>query len=133
EELAAAFRARIAGVRLADVGEPRVVVAPGLDPAQMPPVAVRAGDELALAQRLIGDDVDRHSERTERPAARAVDGPDLLVGRGTVGLAERRHELLLVEAVVAADQRQYRPLRHHHGHRLRGLRRVDAADIVYTI
>ncbi len=44
---------------LADVGEARLEVAAGLDAAQVPAVAVRAGDELALAQRLVGDDGDR--------------------------------------------------------------------------
>src|SRR5207302_6012762 len=78
-ELAAALGACVARIRLADVGEARVVVAPGLNPAQVPPVAVRAGDELTLAQRLVGNNVDRHPDRAQRPPAGAVDGPDLLV------------------------------------------------------
>ena len=48
-------------LRLADVGEARLEVAAGLDAAQVPAVAVRAGDELALAQRLVGDDLARRS------------------------------------------------------------------------
>ena len=46
------------------------VVAAGLDAAQMPAVAVRAGDELALAQRLVGDHLAREADRAERAAAR---------------------------------------------------------------
>ena len=51
--------------RLADVREPRLVVPPCLDAEQMPAVAVRAGDELALAQRLVGDDLDLDTDRAE--------------------------------------------------------------------
>ena len=56
-----------------------VVVAPRLDAEQVPAVAVRAGDELALAQRLVGDDLDarrrparasRHSRRTRSGSPR---------------------------------------------------------------
>ena len=54
-ERAAAHRDSVALAGLADVGEARLVVAAGLDAEQVPAVAVRAGDELPLAQRLVGD------------------------------------------------------------------------------
>ena len=68
---AAAVRAAVALARLADVGEARLEVAAGLDAAQVPAVAVRAGDELALAQRLVGDDLALEADRAERAAGSA--------------------------------------------------------------
>ena len=53
---AAAVRAGVVFGRLAQIGEPRLEVAPRLDAAQMPAVAVGAGDELPVAQGLVGDD-----------------------------------------------------------------------------
>ena len=67
-ERAAAVRAGIRRRRRAQVSKARRVVAPGLDPAQMPPVAVRARDELPLLQREVGDDLAREADRAERPA-----------------------------------------------------------------
>ena len=55
----AAVRAGVALDRLADVGEARREVAAVLDAAQVPAGAVRARDELALAERLVGDDLAR--------------------------------------------------------------------------
>jgi hypothetical protein len=49
EELPATDRTCVAGVRLSNVGEARVVVAIGLHPSQMPAVAVCPSDVLALA------------------------------------------------------------------------------------
>ena len=80
-ERAAALRARVAVLRLADVGEGRLVVAAGLDAAEMLAVLVRAGDVLALAERLVGDHLDVDADRAERAAARAERAADLLVGR----------------------------------------------------
>src|SRR5262249_21622382 len=52
-ECAAAFRAAIALQRLAEVRKSGLVVAPGLDPAEVETVPVRAGDELALGERQV--------------------------------------------------------------------------------
>ena len=80
-ERAAAVRAGVALARLAQVGEARLEVAPGLDAAQVPAVAVRAGDELPVAQRLVGDDLALEADRAERAAGGAERGADLVVGR----------------------------------------------------
>jgi hypothetical protein len=100
-----------------------------LDAAQVPAVAIRARDVLTLPQHLVGDDVDRHSNRPQRAAAGAKDRPDLLVRHRSVGLAERCDELLLAQPVVPADERQHRALADHHRHRLRRRRRVDAKEL----
>src|SRR5581483_5950249 len=78
---AAALGAAVAFERLAQVGEPRLVVAPCLDAAQVEAVLVRTGDELPLAQRQIGDDLAREPDRAERAAGGAEGGADLLVRR----------------------------------------------------
>ena len=69
-ERAAAVRAAVALLRLADVGESRLVVAAGLDAAEVEAVAVRTGDELALPERLVGDHLALEPDRPERAAAR---------------------------------------------------------------
>ena len=81
-EAAAADRARVALDRLPDVGEPGREVAAVLDAAQVPAGAVRAGDELALAQRLVGDDLAREADRAERAGVGAERRADLVLGRG---------------------------------------------------
>ena len=105
---AAAVRAAVALGRLAQVGEARLEVAPRLDAAQVPAVAVRAGDELPVAQRLVGDDLALEADRAERAAARAERGADLLVGRRARRQAERGVELRRLDAVVAADRARAR-------------------------
>ena len=52
-----AHGARITFDRLPDVGEACREVAAVLDPAKVPAGAIRAGDELALPKRLVGDDL----------------------------------------------------------------------------
>ena len=76
------FGQRSPSAGLAQVGEARLEVAAGLDAAQVPAVAVRAGDELPVAQRLVGDDLARRS-RPGRASRRigAERGADLVVGR----------------------------------------------------
>ena len=84
-----------------------LVVAAGLDAAQVDVVAVGADHVLALAQRLVGDHVDRDADRADR-AARGAEGLAdlLLLGRPEV-LAEGLEELHLVQPVVAADEREH--------------------------
>src|SRR5581483_9187014 len=101
-ERAAALRAGVTRLRLADVREGRVVVALRLDAAEVPPVLVRAGDVLPVAERLVGDHVDVDPDRAERAAARPERGADLVVGRRPEGRLEERLELLGAETVVAA-------------------------------
>ena len=79
---------------LADVGERRLVVAARLDAAQVPAVLVRAGDVLALAERLVGDDLDVDSDRAERAATGAERSADLVVRRRPERGLEERLELL---------------------------------------
>ena len=55
---------------------------PASTPRRCQPVAVRAGDELALAQRLVGDHLALEANRAERPRVRAEGRADLLVGGG---------------------------------------------------
>src|ERR671935_93150 len=102
DEPAATHRTRIAGIRLSDVREARFVIAPRLDAAQMPAVAVRAGNELPVAQRLVRDDLDLDAHGTERSAARAERRTDLVVGCWPERRAENRRQLLLTQLVVAA-------------------------------
>ena len=82
-ERAAALGAPVALDRLAQIGEPRLEVAPRLDTAKVEAVLVRAGDELAVAQRLVGDDLAGEADRAERAARGAERGADLLVRRRT--------------------------------------------------
>ena len=129
EQPPAAHDAGVALVGLPDVGEVRLVVASRLHAAQVPAVAIRTRDVLALPQRLVGDDVDRHRDRPERATACAEDRPDLLLRHRPVRLAQVRDELLLAEPVVAANEGEHRPLPDHDGHRLRRRRRVDAEEL----
>ena len=79
----AALGARVALLRLADVGELGLIVAARLDAAQVPAGAVRSGDELPLAQRLVGDDRAGEPDGPERAALGAEPRHDLLVCRRT--------------------------------------------------
>src|SRR5581483_10728950 len=92
---AAAVRARVALAGLAQVGEPRRVVAAGFDAAQVEAVAVRPGHVLPLAERLVGHHLAGEADGPERAAARAEGLPDLLVGRRPRGGRERVEELRL--------------------------------------
>src|SRR5207253_8539346 len=73
---AAADDAAVALDRHADVREAHLVVAAGLDAAKVPPGAVRAGDELSLAQRLVRDHLSLESHRAQRAGVRAERLPD---------------------------------------------------------
>ena len=103
---------------------------PACDAAQVPAGAVGAGDELALAERLVGDHRPREADRAERAALGAEAGDDLLVGRGTEVRAERALQLRLLEPVVAAQEREHeRAVVPHHRHRLRGRGQVDREQL----
>src|SRR6185437_9262373 len=80
-ECAAALRAAVALARGADVGEPRLEVAPRFDAPQMPPGAVGARDELALSQQLVGDDLAGEADRAERSRVGTERRADLFVVR----------------------------------------------------
>ena len=106
------------------------VVAPGLDAAEVPAVAVCARDELPFAKRLVGDDLDVDADRAERAASRAERGADLVVGRRTHGGVEGARGLALVEPVVAADEREHeRAVGLHDRHRLRRRCGVDLEQL----
>ena len=127
-QLAAAVRARVPLAHLAQVGEARLEVAAGLHAAQMPVVAVRPDDELALPQRLVGDDLDRDAHRPDRPAVRAECLADLVRIGGPEPLPERGEQLHLVEPVVAPDEGEHDLAVRHDGHRLRRRPLVDAQE-----
>ena len=73
----------------------------------MPAGAVRARDELALAQRLVGDDLAVEADRAERARVGAERRADLVLGRRADVGAERGRELRLLEPVVAAHEREH--------------------------
>ena len=71
-ERAAALRAGISFLGVPQVGPGGgAPVAAGLDAEQMPAVPVGAGDVLALAQHLVGDDLAVVADRPEGAAVRA--------------------------------------------------------------
>ncbi len=119
-ERAAALRARVAVLGLADVGERRLVVAARLDAAEMLAVLVRAGDVLALAERLVGDHLDVDPDGPERASTGAEGGADLVVRSGTECRLEQGLELLGAELVVAAHEREHQPVAGDDRERLRG-------------
>ena len=69
-ERAATLGARVALDGLANIGEARIEVATRLDPEQMPAVAIRTGDELPAAKRIVGDDLDVGADRPQRASTR---------------------------------------------------------------
>ena len=99
--------AAVALVRHAQVGEARLEVAARLDAAEVPAGAVRAGDELPFAQRLVGDDLAVEADGPERARVGAERGADLVLGRRPHVLAERGDQLGELEPVVAADEREH--------------------------
>ena len=116
--------------RLAQVGEARPEVAAVLDAAQVEAGPVRAGDELPLPQRLVGDDLAGEADRAERAGIGAEGGADLLLGGGPSALGDRVAELLLGEAVVAAHEREHdRAVLTGHRHRLRRRGLVDPEQL----
>ena len=82
-------------------------VAAVLDAAQVPAGAVRAGDELALAQRLVGDDLAREADRAERAGVGAERLPGSPPPSPAGSRRRARRELRLLEPVVAADEREH--------------------------
>src|SRR6476660_5677882 len=127
-ERAAVVRTGIARLRLADVGERGLVFASRLDAAQVPAVFVRAGHVLALAQRLVGDDLDLAADRAHRAAPGTEGGADLGFRRRREGRLEDRLELLGAEPVITADERKYEPVADAHGERLRRRRLGDPEE-----
>src|SRR5262249_40912499 len=114
----------------AEIREARLVVAPGLDAAQVEAVAIRAGNELALLQREVGDHLAIEADGAERPARRPEGSADLFVGRGPDWLPERAGELCCLETVVAADEREDdSPVLLRVWHRLRRRGEVDAKEL----
>ena len=113
----------IAGLDLVQVGERRLVVAPGLDAGEMPARAVGAGYPRALAQRLVGHDAaDRalaDADRPDRARLRSERGLDLLGRGGARGLLEHLAQLELVQPAIAAHERKPDlAVVGHDGHRL---------------
>src|SRR6266700_2020013 len=119
-ERAAALRAGVAVLRLPDVDEGWVVVAAGLDAAEVPSVLVGACDVLALPECLVRDHVDLDADRPEGASARPEGVANLLVRRGPEGRLEEGLELLRTEPVVAADEREHEPVARDDRERLRG-------------
>src|SRR5206468_312098 len=118
-ERAAALRACVAGLRLPDVEERRLVVATRRDAAEVPAVLVRARHVLTLAERFVGNDLDVDPDRAERAAAGAERVADLVVCRRAKRALEERLELLGAEPVVSAYEREDEPVAGHDGERFR--------------
>ena len=123
---AAALGAAVALDRLAQVGEPRLEVAARLDAAQMPAVAVGAGDELP--SRSVSSAITSPSNPTgpseppEAPNAARISSSV----EGREPPPQRVEQLRLAEPVVAADEREHeRPVVLDDRHRLRRRRGVD--------
>src|SRR5207244_10715465 len=57
----AAYWTPITLLQRPDVGEPRLIIAARLHPAQVPTVAVRPRDELPIAPQFVRDDLDLHA------------------------------------------------------------------------
>src|SRR5205823_14894090 len=81
EEPPPANGAGVALLRGPEVGETRLVVAPGLDPAEVEAGAVRTRDVLALVESLVGNHLAVEADRTDRPRVGAEHLLDLLLGR----------------------------------------------------
>src|SRR5262249_24612030 len=129
-ERAAADRAAVALLRDADVRDLRLEVAAVLDALEMPAGAVRARDELPLTKRLVEDDLALEADRPERARVGAERGADLVGRRRTDVVADHREQLRLLEAVVAADEREHDgPVGPRIRHRLRRRRVVDADQL----
>ena len=71
---------RVAVHRLPDVCESRREVAAVLDSAEVPAGAVRAGDELPIAKRIVGDDLTFEADGAERAGIGAERVADLRLG-----------------------------------------------------
>ena len=95
----------------------------------MVPGLVRAGDELALPERFVGNHLDRDPDRADRARIGAEGLPDLVLGRGSEGPTERLGHLALVEAVVSPDEAEHDLAFHDNGHRLRRRCRIDAQEL----
>ena len=83
--------------------------------------------EHDLAQRAV-----RHARRADRAGVGAEGGPDLLGLRRAVRPRRAPCQLQLVQAVVAAHDREHHAARlvlRHHDHRLRGQPLVDAEEL----
>jgi hypothetical protein len=120
--------ASVALARESDVRDPSVEVPSTFHAAQVVAGPVRPGDELSLAQGFVDDHLTREAHGPERAGFRAERFTDLVDLRRTNGRPEHGHELRLVQAIVAADERQHDPAVGHHRHRLRRRGQVDAEE-----
>src|SRR4029450_4280558 len=125
----ATVRTCVSFANFSQIREPGLVVAAGLDTAEMDVVAVSADHVLALAQRLVRDHLDRDADRADRAAAGAEGLADLLWFCRPEVLTEGLEELHLVESVVAAHQGENDTPVGHDGHRLRGGTAVDTEEL----
>ena len=92
----------------------------------MPAVAVRAGDVLAVAKRVVRDYLDIDADRAQRSAAGPEGGADLVIRRGAVVALQHAHHLRLGEAIVATDETEHEhTVGPHDRHCLRGRGGVD--------
>src|SRR5207247_3259149 len=87
------------------IGKMRLETAPRLHAAQVPVVTIGTNHVLPFAERLVGDHLDCGVNRADRATVRSEDVPNLCVLGQPEVLAERREELHLVQAVVAAHER----------------------------
>jgi hypothetical protein len=109
QERRPAGRTGVARLGQVEVGVARREVSARADAAEVEALPVRAGHVGPFPQRLVRDDRHRRADRAHRPHRRA-EGVAHLVGMRRAHLAAQdARELLLVELLVAADQREHRP------------------------
>ena len=124
---AAALWTHVAFAWLAEVGEAGLVVAPGLDAAQVPAVAVRSGDELPFAQGLVGNHRALEADRaraTHRPRRTRRGSPRRQPAGTPTDSASS--SFVFAQTVVSADEHEHeRAVADDHRHRLRRRGSVD--------
>src|SRR2546423_8249872 len=124
-----AARTYVSFANFSYIGESRLKIASRLDAAQVFVVTIGTNDVLAFAESLVRDHVDSDPYRTDRAAVRAEGLADLGVLRGPEVLSQHGEELHLVQAVVAADEREHDAAVGHDRHRLRSRTGVDAQEV----
>ena len=101
------------------------------DAAQVDALAVGAGHVHALAQRLVRHDRHRRAHRAHGADRRAERAADLVGVRRAHLAAQEPRELLLVQLLVAADQREDRPGRAHVEQALDRVGRLDPEQLAH--
>src|SRR6266480_3796951 len=124
-----AARTCVSFANFSQISEPWLKIAPGLDAAQVSVVTIGTNDVLAFAEGLVRDHVDVDPDRADGAALGAERLDDLGVFCGAEVFTERREELHLVQAVVAAAEGEHVAPLDALPHPLRRRPRVDSEDL----